>query len=68
MKSNTHPNYKTVTVTCNCGATFLTGTTKNVTDMHVDVCSKCHNFYTGKQKSIETGGRIEKFNKRFNRG
>ena len=68
MKNNTHPVYKTVTVTCACGETFLTGTTKVVTELKVDVCSKCHPYYTGKQKAVETGGRIDKFNKRYNRG
>ncbi|MBQ9145637.1 MAG: 50S ribosomal protein L31 [Clostridia bacterium] len=68
MKNNTHPVYKTVTVTCACGETFLTGTTKDVTELKVDVCSKCHPYYTGKQKAVETGGRIDKFNKRYNRG
>lgn len=67
MKSNTHPNYHTVTVTCACGETFLTGTTKNVQELKVDICSKCHPYYTGKQKMVETGGRIGKFNKRYNR-
>ena len=68
MKNNTHTNYHTVTVTCACGETFLTGTTKDVTQLKVDVCSKCHPYYTGKQKMAETGGRIDKFNKRYNRG
>ncbi len=68
MKSNTHPQYNTVKVTCACGETFLTGTTKNVDSLRVDVCNKCHPFYTGKQKMVETGGRIDKFNKRYNRG
>ena len=67
MKNNTHPNYHTVTVTCACGETFLTGTTKDVTELKVDICSKCHPYYTGKQKMVETGGRIGKFNKRYNR-
>ena len=67
MKNNTHPVYHTVTVTCACGETFLTGTTKDVTELKVDICSKCHPYYTGKQKMVETGGRIGKFNKRYNR-
>ncbi|MBQ4443419.1 MAG: 50S ribosomal protein L31 [Clostridia bacterium] len=67
MKNSTHPNYHTVTVTCACGETFLTGTTKDVTELKVDICSKCHPYYTGKQKMVETGGRIGKFNKRYNR-
>jgi large subunit ribosomal protein L31 len=67
MKNSTHPMYHTVTVTCACGETFLTGTTKDVTELKVDICSKCHPYYTGKQKMVETGGRIGKFNKRYNR-
>lgn len=67
MKNSTHPNYHTVTVTCACGETFLTGTTKDVTELKVDICSKCHPYYTGKQKMVESGGRIGKFNKRYNR-
>ena len=67
MKNSTHPNYHTVTVTCACGETFFTGTTKDVTELKVDICSKCHPYYTGKQKMVETGGRIGKFNKRYNR-
>ena len=67
MKNSTHPNYHTVTVTCACGETFLTGTTKDVTELKVDICSKCHPYYTGKQKMVETGGRIGKFNKRYKR-
>ncbi|NCA66997.1 MAG: 50S ribosomal protein L31 [Clostridia bacterium] len=68
MKSNTHPQYKTIKVTCACGETFLTGTTKNIESLRVDVCNKCHPYFTGKQKLVETGGRIDKFNKRYNRG
>lgn len=68
MKNSTHPNYRTVTVVCACGETFLTGTTKSGDTLRVDICSKCHPFYTGKQKSVDTGGRVDKFNKRYNRG
>lgn len=68
MKNSTHPAYHTVKVTCACGETFLTGTTKNVEELKVDICSKCHPYYTGKQKMVESGGRIGKFNKRYNLG
>jgi large subunit ribosomal protein L31 len=68
MKEKIHPQYRTVQVTCACGETFLTGTTKNVDSLRIDVCSKCHPYFTGKQKMVETGGRIDKFNKRYNRG
>ena len=65
MKEGIHPNYKPATITCACGAVWETGSTKQ--DIHVEVCSKCHPFYTGKQKLVDTGGRVERFNKRFGR-
>ena len=64
MKKGIHPDYYQTTVTCNCGNTFVTGSTKK--EIHVEVCSKCHPFYTGKQKLVDTGGRVDRFNKRFN--
>ena len=66
MKAELHPNYKIVTVQCACGETFQTGTTKNVDIIKVDICSKCHPFFTGKQKLVDTGGRVDKFKKRYN--
>ena len=63
MKEGIHPNYYQATVTCNCGNTFVTGSTKK--DIHVEICSKCHSFYTGQQKATTARGRIEKFNKRY---
>ena len=63
MKEGIHPNYKPATITCACGAVWETGSTKQ--DIHVEVCSKCHPFYTGKQKLVDTGGRVERFKKRF---
>ena len=65
MKEGIHPNYKEVPVRCACGATFVTGTTKNVEELRVEICSKCHPFFTGKQKLVDTGGRIDKFKKRY---
>ncbi|MGN0819956.1 MAG: 50S ribosomal protein L31 [Christensenellaceae bacterium] len=65
MKSNIHPNYKQVTVKCACGETFVTGTTKDVDVIKVDICSKCHPYFTGKQKLVDTGGRVDKFKKRY---
>ena len=65
MKEGIHPDYKQTTIRCACGETFTTGSTKE--DIFVEICSKCHPFYTGKQKLVDTGGRVEKFNKRFNR-
>ena len=66
MKEGIHPNYHDVTVTCACGNTFVTGTTKNVNELKVEICSKCHPYFTGKQKLVDTGGRVDKFKKRYN--
>ena len=64
MKENTHPNYEQTTITCACGNVIETGSTRG--DIHVEVCSKCHPFFTGKQKIVDTGGRVDRFKKRFN--
>ena len=64
MREGIHPNYHQATVTCNCGYTFVTGSTKS--DIHVEICSKCHPFFTGKQKLVDTGGRVDRFKKRYN--
>lgn len=64
MRENIHPDYKTVTAICSCGNKMSIGTTRGE-DFHVDVCSQCHPFYTGKQKVVDSGGRIDRFNKRF---
>ena len=63
MKQGIHPKYYEATVICGCGNTFKTGST--VPELHVDVCSKCHPFFTGRQRDVKAGGRIEKFNKRY---
>ena len=63
MKAGIHPDYYQATVTCNCGNTFVTGSTKE--DIHVEICSKCHPFFTGKQKFVDAGGRLDKFKKRL---
>ena len=65
MKNDIHPTTYTVTVKCACGATFETLSTKS--DLRVDICSQCHPFYTGKQKLVDAGGRVDKFNKRMGR-
>ncbi len=65
MREGIHPEYKQTTIKCACGEVIAIGSTKE--DITVEICSKCHPFYTGKQKLIDTGGRVEKFNKRFNR-
>ena len=63
MKAEIHPDYKEVKVACACGETFATKSTRQ--DIHLDICSKCHPFYTGKQKLVDTAGRVEKFKKRL---
>ena len=63
MKQGIHPNYVDCTITCACGNVIKTRSTKP--EIHVEVCSKCHPFYTGKQKLVDTGGRVAKFNKKF---
>jgi len=63
MREGIHPEYYQATVTCNCGNTFVTGSTKP--EIHVEVCSKCHSFYTGQQKTARADGRIDKFNKKY---
>ncbi|MFC0445468.1 50S ribosomal protein L31 [Pseudidiomarina halophila] len=64
MKAGIHPKYEDLKVSCSCGNTFVTHSTRGG-DLHLDVCSECHPFYTGKQRIMDTGGRIDKFNKRF---
>jgi large subunit ribosomal protein L31 len=64
MKTGIHPEYKAITVTCTCGNTFLTRSTIGH-DLQVEVCSSCHPFYTGKQKIVDTGGRVDKFRKKY---
>ena len=63
MKEGIHPVYHQATVTCNCGNTFVTGSTKK--DIHVEICAKCHPFYTGQQKATAARGRVDKFNKKY---
>jgi large subunit ribosomal protein L31 len=65
MKTDIHPNYATATVHCSCGNTFETRSTK--ADLHVELCNECHPFYTGKQKLVDTGGRVERFERRYGR-
>ena len=64
MKPEIHPNYEEITVSCSCGNKINTRSTL-CKDLSIEVCSKCHPFYTGTQKVMDTGGRIERFNKRF---
>ncbi|MBH98127.1 MAG: 50S ribosomal protein L31 [Rhodospirillaceae bacterium] len=64
MKKDIHPAYDKITITCSCGNTFETRST-NGADMHLDVCSKCHPFYTGQQKIMDTAGRVDKFRRKY---
>ena len=66
MKADIHPEYGDTKVTCSCGNEFTTRSTL-YGDLQVEVCSNCHPFYTGKQKIIDTGGRVDKFRKRYGR-
>ena len=63
MREGIHPAYYQAKVVCNCGNEFVTGSTKK--DIHVEVCSKCHSFYTGQQKAAAARGRIDKFNRKY---
>jgi len=65
MKADIHPNYHDVQVTCSCGNVFTTKSTMPKNDFHIEVCASCHPFYTGKQKIVDTAGRVEKFNQKF---
>lgn len=67
MKTEIHPNYEEITVSCACGNTFKTRSTKGG-DLHIEICSECHPFFTGKQKLVDTAGRVDRFNKRYARG
>src|SRR3954462_5323885 len=65
MKTDIHPEYIETNVRCSCGNTFTTRSTKP--DLHVELCNECHPFYTGKQKLVDTGGRVERFERRYGR-
>ncbi|MBC5786849.1 MULTISPECIES: 50S ribosomal protein L31 [Clostridiaceae] len=64
MKPGIHPNYEKTTITCACGNVIEVGSTKK--DIKVEICSKCHPFFTGRQKLVDAGGRVDRFNRRFN--
>ena len=63
MKAKIHPDYQEVTVVCACGETFVTRSTKK--DLRLEICSKCHPYFTGRQKLIDTAGRVERFTRRY---
>ncbi len=65
MKPDIHPTYVDTEVTCTCGAAFTTRSTATSGSIHADVCSQCHPFYTGKQKILDTGGRVARFQQRY---
>ena len=66
MKADIHPTYETATITCSCGNSWETRSTKAA--MHVDVCNACHPFFTGEQRIVDTAGRVERFRRRYGRG
>ncbi|MGH9109360.1 MAG: 50S ribosomal protein L31 [Acidimicrobiales bacterium] len=63
MKADIHPAYRDASVRCSCGNTFITRSTKP--DLHVELCNECHPFFTGKQKLVDSGGRVERFQRRY---
>ena len=63
MQTGIHPRYTAATVKCSCGNTFTTGSTKD--ELRVELCNECHPFFTGKQKLVDTGGRVERFERRY---
>ena len=65
MQKDIHPAYENIKVACSCGNTFETRSTSGKEELHLDVCSSCHPFYTGKQKIMDTAGRVEKFKSRY---
>jgi len=65
MKTEIHPEYEAIKVVCSCGNEFETRSTSTKDELHIDVCSNCHPFYTGKQKIVDTAGRVEKFKSRY---
>jgi len=65
MKTEIHPSYDSIKVVCSCGNAFETRSTSTKDEIHIDVCSNCHPFYTGKQKIVDTSGRVEKFKSRY---
>ena len=65
MKSDIHPAYQEIKVTCSCGNSFKTRSTSGDKDQHIDVCSECHPFYTGQQKILDTAGRVDKFRRKY---
>jgi large subunit ribosomal protein L31 len=67
MKADVHPQYSEVKVTCSCGSKFDTRSTLGRPELHIEVCSQCHPFFTGKHKIVDPGGRVDKFRKRYSK-
>ena len=67
MQAEIHPSYKEISVSCSCGSTFQTRSTVGH-DLQIEVCSQCHPFFTGKQKMVDTGGRVDKFRRKYGMG
>ena len=67
MKQDIHPEYKEIKVTCSCGNSFVTRSTLSKEAMNIEVCAKCHPFYTGKQKIVDTAGRVDRFKQKYGR-
>lgn len=65
MKSNIHPAYTDIDITCSCGNAFTTRSTLGSAKLHIEVCSQCHPFYTGKQKLMDTAGRVDRFKQKY---
>jgi large subunit ribosomal protein L31 len=68
MQAEIHPEYREIKVVCSCGSSFTTRSTNGEDELHLDVCSQCHPFYTGKQKMMDTAGRVDKFRRKYGRG
>lgn len=67
MKADIHPKYNDVAVTCSCGNAFTTRSTSAKSALHIEVCAECHPFWTGKQKIVDTAGRVERFRQKYGR-
>ncbi|MCP4408829.1 MAG: 50S ribosomal protein L31 [Gammaproteobacteria bacterium] len=65
MKAGIHPKYNEINVVCSCGSVFVTRSTYGADKLNIDVCDKCHPFYTGKQKMLDTAGQVDKFRRRY---
>jgi len=65
MKKKLHPAYEDLTITCSCGSSFTTRSTLKKKELHIEVCSACHPFYTGQQKIVDTAGRVDKFRRKY---